>query len=120
MGEWMYRSTYFFTSALVGGEWAASRLGRFTLEERAPGTHWIGRWVGPRTSLDDVEKRKMLPLPGLELQPLSRPAHGQGLYRLRHAGSYIIPWIPKLDVSFIYNAGTEAVPRHPLYVEGRL
>jgi hypothetical protein len=23
-------------------------------------THWIGGWVGPRISLDDVEKRKML------------------------------------------------------------
>jgi hypothetical protein len=36
------------TSALVGGEWLASRLGRFTPGERAPGIHWIGGWVGPR------------------------------------------------------------------------
>jgi hypothetical protein len=43
------------TSALVGGEWSASRLGRFTPRERAPGTHWIGSWVGPSACLDDME-----------------------------------------------------------------
>jgi hypothetical protein len=32
-----------------------------------PGTHWIGGWVGPRTGLDEVEKRHFLPLPGLEI-----------------------------------------------------
>jgi hypothetical protein len=46
----------FLTSALVGGEWSASRPGRFTPGERAPGTHWIGGWVGPSAGLDDVEK----------------------------------------------------------------
>jgi hypothetical protein len=40
------------TSALVGGEWSALRPGRFTPGERAPGTHWIGGWVDPRTELD--------------------------------------------------------------------
>jgi hypothetical protein len=44
------------TSALVGGEWSVSRLCRFTTGERAPGTYWIGGWVGPRNGLDDVEK----------------------------------------------------------------
>jgi hypothetical protein len=29
--------------------------------------------VGPRAGLDDVEKRKFLTLPGLELRPLGRP-----------------------------------------------
>jgi hypothetical protein len=57
----------FLTSALVGGEWSASRPGLFTLRERAPGTHWIGGWVGPRAALDDVEKRKFFTLPALEL-----------------------------------------------------
>jgi hypothetical protein len=46
----------FLTSALVGGERLASRPGRFTPEERVPGTHWIGGWVDPRASLDNVEK----------------------------------------------------------------
>jgi hypothetical protein len=46
----------FLTSALVGGEWSASRPGRFTRREKAPGTHWIGGWVDPRAGLDDMEK----------------------------------------------------------------
>jgi hypothetical protein len=37
--------------------------------EIAPGSHWIGGWVGPRSNLDDVVKRKFLTLPGLELYP---------------------------------------------------
>jgi hypothetical protein len=41
----------FLTLALVGGEWSASRLGRFTPEKRTTGTHWIGGCVGPITSL---------------------------------------------------------------------
>jgi hypothetical protein len=40
------------TSALYGGEWSASRLGRFTHRERAPGTYWIGGCVEPRTVLE--------------------------------------------------------------------
>jgi hypothetical protein len=43
--------------------------------ERAPGTHWIGGWVGPRAGLDDVEKRKFLTLPRLEIRPLGRFTH---------------------------------------------
>jgi len=31
----------FLTAALNGSEWSASRAGRFTPWERAPGTHWI-------------------------------------------------------------------------------
>jgi hypothetical protein len=34
--------------------------------ERAPGTHWIGGWVGHRNGLYDMEKRKFLTLPGLD------------------------------------------------------
>jgi hypothetical protein len=40
--------------ALGGGEWSASRPGCFTQWERAPGTHWIGGWLGP--GLDVVAK----------------------------------------------------------------
>jgi hypothetical protein len=64
----------FLTSALVGGEWSTSRPGRSTPEERAPGTHCIGGWVGPGAGLDDVEKKKFLTLSGLELQRFGRPA----------------------------------------------
>jgi hypothetical protein len=59
----------FLTSALTGGEWSDSCPSRFTPRERAPGTHWIGGWVDSRAGLDDVEKRKFLTLPGLELRP---------------------------------------------------
>jgi hypothetical protein len=55
------------TSALIGGEWSTSRLGRFTPGERASSTQWIGGWMGPRTGLDDMEKLKLLPQPGLQL-----------------------------------------------------
>jgi hypothetical protein len=54
--------------------------GRFTPGEKGSGTHWIGGWVGLRAGLDDVEKRKFLTLPGLELlRPLGRPARSQSL-----------------------------------------
>jgi hypothetical protein len=49
--EWRYSSTHSLTSALDGGEWSASCPGSFTPRERAPGTHWIGGWVGPRAVL---------------------------------------------------------------------
>jgi hypothetical protein len=61
----------FLTSTLVGGEWSASRPGRSTPGERAPGTHWIGGWVSPRTGLDDVERKKISLLLGLEMRPPS-------------------------------------------------
>jgi hypothetical protein len=61
----------FFTSALVGGEWSASRQDRFTPEEKAPGTHWIGGWVGPGAGLDDVGRTKILHLLGFEVQPVA-------------------------------------------------
>jgi hypothetical protein len=79
----------FLTSTLAGDEWSASRPGRFTPGERAPGTHWIEGWVGPKAGLDEVEKRKFLTLPGLELRPLDRPARSQSLYRLRYPRSNI-------------------------------
>jgi hypothetical protein len=53
------------TSALVAGEWSASRPCRFTPGERVPGTHWIEGLEGPRVGLDD------LTLPGLDRPALS-------------------------------------------------
>jgi hypothetical protein len=40
--------------------------------------------VGLRAGRDDVEKRKFLTLPGLELRPLGHSARSQSLYRLRY------------------------------------
>jgi hypothetical protein len=75
----------FLTLALDGGEWSASRPGRFTAGETEPVNHWIGGWVGPRASLDTVEYRK-IPCPCRKSNP-SRPAHSPSLYRLRYPGS---------------------------------
>jgi hypothetical protein len=43
--------------------------------------------VGPRTGLNDVEKKKFLTLPGLELRPLGRQARSQSLYRQSYPSS---------------------------------
>jgi hypothetical protein len=54
--------------------------------------------VDPGAGLDDLEKRKFLTLPGLELRPLGLPARRQSLYRLRYPGSdekFILNLIPK-------------------------
>jgi hypothetical protein len=34
-----------------------------------------GGWMGPRTGMDDVERRKILPLPGLELWAIPAPIY---------------------------------------------
>jgi hypothetical protein len=81
------QSRIFLTSALVGGEWSASRRDRFTPGDRAHGTNWIGGWVSPRAGLDDMEKSKFLTFLGLELRTLGRPARSQSVYRLRYPGS---------------------------------
>jgi hypothetical protein len=59
----------FLTSALVGRERSVLPPG-----ETAPRIHWKGDLVRPRVCLDDVDKRKFFSLPGLDLQPLSRPS----------------------------------------------
>jgi hypothetical protein len=68
MGEWRYSSTHSLTSALDKSEWSASRPGCFTPRDRARGTRWIVGWVGPRTVLDAVVKRK-IPNPCRESNP---------------------------------------------------
>jgi hypothetical protein len=57
VGEWMYRSMYSLPRQYLEEN---GQL-HFSAAERAIGTHWIGGWVGPRTDLDDVEKRKSCP-----------------------------------------------------------
>jgi hypothetical protein len=61
-----YKDPCFLGLGTSEGEWSAPRPSRFTPGERAPSTHWTGAWVGPRTSLDHMEKRKFLTLPGME------------------------------------------------------
>jgi hypothetical protein len=57
--EKRYSPRYSLTSALYWGERSASRPGRLTPKQRAPDSHWIGGWVGPRTVLDAVVKRNI-------------------------------------------------------------
>jgi hypothetical protein len=71
MGEWIH---IFLTSALVGVERSALRLGLFIPKEGALDNHWIGGWVGLRTGLNDVERRNILPLPKFDpsaVQPVA-------------------------------------------------
>jgi hypothetical protein len=49
----------FLTLALDDGEWLASHSYHITHGETALGTHCTGGWVGPRASLDIMEKRKV-------------------------------------------------------------
>jgi hypothetical protein len=46
----------FLTSAVDVRERSNSNLDRFTPEERPPGTHWIGGWVGSMAGLDILDK----------------------------------------------------------------
>jgi len=58
--------------ALDGAKWSVSRPGRFTPGVSAPGTYCLGGWVGPRTGLDALVKRKIsLSLPITELRSSS-------------------------------------------------
>jgi len=41
-------------------EWSDLHHDRFTPRERAPDTHWIGGWLGPRACLDALVQRKIL------------------------------------------------------------
>jgi hypothetical protein len=50
---------------------------------------WIGGWLDPRVSLDDVEKRKFVTPPGLEFRPLGHQTRSQSLYRLRCPGPHM-------------------------------
>jgi hypothetical protein len=59
----------FLTSALVGGEWSASRPGRFTPGVIAPGIHWIG---GGWTSVSVWTRKKKIDTSGTQTPtPLS-------------------------------------------------
>jgi hypothetical protein len=74
----------FLTSALIGGEWSASRPGRFTPGERAPFTHWIGGCGrrGEEKILDHTGTRTPTPR-----------SSSLSLYRLSCPGSYVYIYI---------------------------
>jgi hypothetical protein len=66
----------YLTSALVGGEWLASRPCHFTPGERGLGNYWIEGWVDSRDGLDDMKWTLLTP-PGPELLFLDSPARNQ-------------------------------------------
>jgi hypothetical protein len=47
------------TSALDGGEWSASRPGRFTPGKRALRNHWMGGWVDPNAGKNSYPHRDL-------------------------------------------------------------
>jgi hypothetical protein len=52
--------------------------GRFTTRETAPGTYWIGGWVGSRASLDAVIEKFAAPA---GTRTLEHPLRSPALYR---------------------------------------
>jgi hypothetical protein len=78
-----------FDSALVGGEWSASRLGRITPGKIVPRYKLYRKLGGPQSRSGRCGKEKNLPLPELELLLLGRPARSQSLNRLRYPGSKV-------------------------------
>jgi hypothetical protein len=97
----------FFTSALDGGEWSASRPSRFTPEAKAPTrTHCIGSWVDPRAALDAMEKRKILPCPESNPgHPALRPSQSRFLSPKRPLTSTTLHSVTSQEVtSFEENA----------------
>jgi hypothetical protein len=62
MRNWMYRYTFFLTSALVGGELSVSS---FNPGERAPGSHWVGSWMDPQYRSGQHGEEKIMLLPEL-------------------------------------------------------
>jgi hypothetical protein len=89
----------FLTSALDGGEWSASRPGRFTPGEIVPGTHWIGGWAGPGAGLDAMEKRKISYHFGESNR--GRSTLSLSLYRLSYLDSYTCTYMLLKYVLFI-------------------
>jgi hypothetical protein len=52
--------------------------------------------MGSRAGLDDIQRRKIFQLPGLELRTHSCSARNQSLHRLRYPGSFFVRNVGKL------------------------
>jgi hypothetical protein len=76
-------------------------------ESPPPGIHWLGGLVDPRAGLVDVEERKFLTLPRLELRPLGRPACSQSLYRFCYPGTSLYQYMNKklMNEQFLSHSG---------------
>jgi hypothetical protein len=79
MGEWRYRSTILDIG--TRRRWVVSFTSQWLYpRERAPGTHWIGSWVGPRAGLEAAEYIKSLPPIG-NRTPVVHPIACRPVYR---------------------------------------
>jgi hypothetical protein len=76
MGEWRFSSTI-MTSTLDGGEWSASRPGRFSTDQTGPSIHCMGL-CEPQTRSGHRGEEKIT-CPCWESNP-GRPARSQSLY----------------------------------------
>jgi hypothetical protein len=69
--------------------------------------------VDPRAGLDDMEKRKLLSLPGLELRPLGHPDRNQSLYRLSYPGFSHLTSVLPLNLNLYFDISFATVLREP-------
>jgi hypothetical protein len=81
MGEWMYRSTFSWPRHYL--EMSSNLHAPVALPrgKKSPdtGTHYIVGWVGPRTGLDDEQKRSC-PYRDSNSEPIDRPACSQSIF----------------------------------------
>lgn len=73
MGRVEVQLQWFLNLLLFEDVWSGSFPGTCTLLQDPPNTHWIGSWVGPRVSLNVMEKKKSLVTD--RNWTLDRPAH---------------------------------------------
>jgi hypothetical protein len=74
------------------GEWSASRPSRFTRAGSVYGIHSVGSWVGPRTGLGVLEKRK-LSGPCSKWSPVSPDSYPTAWSFTNYAVTSICMWI---------------------------
>jgi hypothetical protein len=118
----------FLTSAPDGGEWQASRIGRFTYGERVHGTRWIGGWVGPTAGMDDVEKSKTS-CPCRDSNSV-RPIRSSSLYLLSYLFVLTVinegllcisfPWKRQIDIYCLFFLVWEVQAETLLYRAGNV
>jgi hypothetical protein len=79
----------FLNSELVGGEWSASRPGRFTAGGKSPRYPLDRRLGGPQNQSGRRGEEKILPLPGLEFRPLGRSVAIPTVFRRKLIVNYL-------------------------------
>jgi hypothetical protein len=107
-------STHSSTSTQDGGEWSVSCPSCFTPRERAPGTNWIGGWVGPRAILDALVKRR-ISSPRWESKrrtPIVQPRLGHQLLWIRLFFVILISSMPMPH--WYFEIGYDYFLSHPL------